>query len=138
MTFDEMLARANAQPERRKPRHIESELQRSCFYWFRLQYAHLGKLFFAVPNGGARNKREAAIMKQEGVTAGVADAILLAPSGGYASLCVEFKTEDGRQQATQKEWQRAAEAAGNKYVIVRTFDDFRRQVEAYLKPPRAE
>lgn len=49
---------------------------------------------FAVPNGGARNKREAGILKGEGVTAGVADMILLKPSGGFASLCIEFKTEE--------------------------------------------
>lgn len=71
-------------------------------------------------------------MKAEGVTAGVADVILLKPSGGYASLCVEFKTEDGSQRATQKEWQTAAEGAGNKYIIVRSFDSFREEVEKYL------
>ena len=89
-------------------------------------------VFFAVPNGGGRNKREAGILKAEGVTAGVADAILLKPSGGYASLCVEFKTEEGTQRRTQKEWQKAAEANGNKYVIVRSFDDFKREITEYL------
>ncbi|PWB07008.1 nuclease, partial [Paramuribaculum intestinale] len=88
--------------------------------------------FFAVPNGGGRNKREAGILKAEGVTAGVADAILLKPSGGYASLCVEFKTKKGSQRQTQKEWQKAAEANGNKYVIVRSFDDFKREITEYL------
>ena len=89
-------------------------------------------MLFAVPNGGFRNKRGAGIMKAEGVTAGVADVILLKPSGGYASLCVEFKTEDGTQRATQKEWQKAAEGAGNKYVIVRSFDAFKEEIETYL------
>ena len=89
-------------------------------------------MLFAVPNGGFRNKREAGIMKAEGVTAGVADVILLTPPGGYASLCVEFKTEDGTQRATQKEWQKAAEGAGNKYVIVRSFDAFKEEIETYL------
>ena len=89
-------------------------------------------MLFAVPNGGFRNKREAGIMKAEGVTAGVADVILLKPSGGYASLGVEFKTEDGTQRATQKEWQKAAEGAGNKYVIVRSFDAFKEEIETYL------
>lgn len=132
LTYDELVTRANANAEKAKPRHIESHLQRNCFTWFRLQYPHLRLLLFAVPNGGSRNKREAAIMKAEGVTAGVADVILLKPSGGYASLCVEFKTEDGTQRATQKEWQTAAEGAGNKYVIVRSFDAFKEEVEAYL------
>lgn len=132
LTYEELVARANAEPTKAKPRHIESHLQRNCFTWFRLQYPRLRLLLFAVPNGGFRNKREAGIMKAEGVTAGVADVILLKPSGGYASLCVEFKTEDGTQRATQKEWQKAAEGAGNKYVIVRSFDAFKEEVEKYL------
>lgn len=46
-------------------------MQRMCVGWFRLQYPAVGKLLFAVPNGGARSRTEAAIMKAEGVTAGV-------------------------------------------------------------------
>lgn len=132
LTYDELVARANATTERAKPRHIESHLQRNCITWFRLQYPRLRLLLFAVPNGGGRNKKEAGILKAEGVTAGVADVILLKPSGGFASLCVEFKTEDGRQRPTQKEWQTAAEEVGNKYVIVRSFDDFQQEITDYL------
>lgn len=133
LTYDELVAKANAKTEKAKPRHIESYLQRNCLKWFRLQHPNLRLLLFAVPNGGARNKREAGILKAEGVTAGVADMILLTPSGGYGSLCIEFKTEDGRQQQTQKEWQQAAETAGNKYVIVRSFDDFKDEISRYLQ-----
>ena len=73
-------------------RHIESQIQQNCVTWFRLQYPKISRLLFAVPNGGARNAREAAIMKGEGVTAGVSALILLFPSGGFHSLCIEFKT----------------------------------------------
>lgn len=132
-TYDELVERANATAGRAKPRHEESAIQKNCVTWFRLQYPRLRLLLFAVPNGGARNKREAGIMKGEGVTAGVADMILLKPSSGYSSLCVEFKTPKGRQEPSQKEWQTAAEGVGNKYVIVRSFEDFRHEIEAYLK-----
>lgn len=132
LTFDELVARANAEATKAKPRHLESHLQRNCLAWFRLQYPRLALVLFAVPNGGARNKREAGIMKAEGVTAGVADMILLKPSSGFASLCIEFKTDRGRQQETQKEWQRAAERAGNKYVVVRTFEQFQEEIAGYL------
>lgn len=135
MTFEELLAKANAEPTKAKPRHEESQLQRICVRWFRLQYPEFAKLLFSVPNGGARNKREAGILKAEGVTAGVADMILLIPSGGFASLCIEFKTDKGKQQETQKEWQKAVEKAGNKYVIVRSFDNFRNEIDTYLKVP---
>lgn len=97
-------------------RHIESQIQKDCVTWFRLQYPKIGRLLFAVPNGGARNAKEAAIMKGEGVTAGVADLILLYPSGGFHSLCIEFKTpsKSSRQTPTQKEWQALAEAHGKR------------------------
>lgn len=136
MTFEEMRELANAKESRSKPRHEESQIQRNCIRWFRLQYPEYALLCFAVPNGGARNKREAGILKAEGVTAGVADVILLIPSGGFASLCMEFKTEKGKQQDTQKEWQKAAESAGNKYAIIRSFDDFRTEVNSYLRPKK--
>lgn len=44
-------------------RHVESHMQRMCVHWFRLQYPTVGKLLFAVPNGGARLRSEAAIMR---------------------------------------------------------------------------
>ena len=116
-------------------RHIESSIQKNCIMWFRLQYRHLGKAIFAVPNGGFRNAREAAIMKAEGVTPGVADVILLVARHGFNSLCIEFKTQRGRQSELQKEWQKQAEENGNKYVICRSFMEFKEIVDEYLSEP---
>lgn len=113
-------------------RHIESELQRRCKRWFDYEYPHFAKMLFAVPNGGLRGKREASIMKAEGITAGVADMILLIQRRGYGSLCIEFKTEKGRQSDNQKEWQKIAESNGNRYVIVRSFNDFVKEIVDYL------
>lgn len=129
--FMMMLARGNKGTVE-KPAHIESELQRSCKTWFDLQYPKLSRLCFAVPNGGARNAREAAIMKGEGVTAGVADMIILIPRKGYGCLCIEFKTKDGKQSASQKLWQADAEAHGNRYVVVRSVEQFISEVRQYL------
>lgn len=126
-----LLARAN-RGTKKKPSHIESEMQRSCKRWFDLQYPKLSRLLFAVPNGGARNSREAAIMKAEGVTAGVADMILLIPRHGYGCLCIEFKTKEGRQSDSQRHWQADAEANGNKYVVIRSVDQFVNEIKKYL------
>lgn len=112
--------------------HQESKIQQACVRWFRVQYPKLALLLFAVPNGGARLVREAAIMRAEGVTRGVADLILLFPSGKSHGLCIEMKTENGRQQPSQKIWQQSAEWAGYKYVICRSVEDFIREVNGYL------
>lgn len=129
--FAMLLARGNKGTQQ-KPSHIESEMQRACKQWFDLQYPKLSRLLFAVPNGGARNSREAAIMKAEGVTAGVADMILLIPRHGYGCLCIEFKTKEGCQSESQKLWQAAVEAQGNKYIVVRSVDEFVKEVKNYL------
>ena len=114
----------------------ESKIQQLCVRWFRLQYPEIASLLFSVPNGGTRILKEAIVLKKEGLVAGVSDLILLIPCGGYASLCIEMKTDDktSRQSASQKEWQKAAEAAGNKYIVCRSFDEFVTEVKKYLAP----
>ena len=64
----------------------------------------------------------------------VADLILLYPSGGFHSLCIEFKTpsKSSRQTPTQKEWQALAEAHGNKYIVCRSLEDFQQVIRAYI------
>lgn len=113
--------------------HEESRIQQTCVSWFRLQYPKLGKLLFAVPNGGARKRVEAAIMKAEVTTRGVADLLLLFPNKENHGLAIEMKTPKGRQQPSQKEWQEAVEWAGYKYVICRSIEDFIREINAYLR-----
>lgn len=112
--------------------HYESKLQQACVRYFRLAYPEYGYMLFAVPNGGSRNAVEARILKAEGVVAGVADLILLVPRSGYGALCIEMKIGKNTQTDNQKLWQHETEKAGNKYVVVRRFDDFRQVIEKYL------
>lgn len=114
-------------------RHQESIIQQTCVRWFRMKYPQLALLLFAVPNGGARLRSEAAIMKAEGTMKGVADLLLLFPAKRFHGLCIEMKTPTGRQQPSQKAWQERAEWAGYKYVICRSFDEFMAEIDAYLK-----
>ncbi len=99
----------------------------------------------AIPNGGKRTNTEAAIMNGEGVVAGVSDAVLFVPSGDYHTLCIEFKTSavsvdaNGKirtsrtyQSPAQRYWQEAVESQGNKYIIVRSLDEFMDGVKEYL------
>lgn len=118
-------------------RHLESQLQRQCVAWFRLQYPEIGRLLFAVPNGGARSRAEAAIMKAEGVTAGVTDLILLAGRGGYSALCIEMKTTEkgSRLTQTQAEWQVLAASNGSCCITCRTFDEFVEELRWYMTQP---
>lgn len=134
----EQQDRAQQRSKSAAPRHAESALQRACVAWFRAQYPDHALMLFAVPNGGARSRVEAGIMKGEGVTAGVADLILLEARGGWGALCIEMKTraKGSRQRDTQKAWQAAAERAGNRYVVIRSLEAFQAQCRDYMGRPR--
>ena len=113
-------------------KHNESKLQQSCVRWFRYAYPKYAHLLFAVPNGVATTATQGRILKAEGMVAGVSDLILLVPRNDNGALCIEMKTTKGIQRETQKLWQQEAESAGNKYIIARTFDQFREAIIRYL------
>lgn len=77
-------------------------VQRAYFEWARLH--PIAKLAFAIPNGGARSKPTAAILKAEGVLAGVSDVMLPFPAGGAHGLWIEFKHGANRPTPEQRAW----------------------------------
>ena len=126
MKFDELLKRCNT--TRKKPRHIESNIQQAVVKWFRMQYPRF--IIAAVPNGGFRNAREAAIMQREGVLAGFADLVVLAQRN---VLFLEMKTTKGKQSDKQKEFQNKVSKLGFEYIVCRSFGQARLAIERWLK-----
>lgn len=135
MTFDELMAaQKKAAHTRKRPTDEEHRIQCECVRWFSLQYPRLYGRLFAVPNGGRRDATTAAKLKAEGVVAGVADLILLKSNRDYGALLIEMKTRKGRQRDSQKQWENTVCADSEyKYVVCRSFDDFKREVDDYLK-----
>lgn len=113
-------------------RHRESDLQRACVSWFRLSYPKYARLFFAVPNGGFRNSREALRMKEEGVLPGVSDLVILVPNSHFHALCIEMKTERGRLSKNQIIFRDNAERLGYRYAVCRSLEEFCTVVEEYF------
>ena len=112
----------------------EARMQEEFFDKVPLFFPKLpNKLLYSIPNGGSRNKIEAANLKRQGVKPGVADTILQIPKKGFAGLCIEFKTKTGKQSDEQKEYQRQAELVGNKYVIVRSVGQAIKVMREYLE-----
>ena len=134
-SFEEILALQNAGVLKQKQHKDDEEhrIQCDCVKWFRLQYPRYGHNLFAVPNGQNKSKIERWRFKEEGLLSGVSDLILLLRTSEYGALLIEMKTRIGRQQETQKEWQRKIERDGYKYVVCRSLDDFMREVNLYLK-----
>lgn len=119
--------------QRRPSADEEHHIQVECVRWFRLAYPHLRHALFAIPNGGRRDATTGARLKDEGVLAGVADLELAERTQHYGALFIEMKTRKGVQSESQKSWQRDITQRGTyKYVVCRSFDDFKREVELYL------
>lgn len=135
MMFDE-LRRSYRTAKRKKPDDEEHRIQCACVKAFRYKYPKLRHNLFAVPNGGRRDAVTGARLKAEGVVAGVADLILLKSNRHYDALLIEMKTPKGRQQESQKEWERLITADGYKYVVCRSVDSFLKEIEEYLKDIR--
>lgn len=71
------------------------------------------RLLHHCPNGGSRNKVEAAKLKQMGVKAGIPDLHLPVPKGIYNGLYIEMKYGNGSIQKTQREFLKAAAKYGH-------------------------
>jgi hypothetical protein len=126
-----LLDKANGKPKKKAVQH-EAQQQRACVRWFHLAYPEFSKLFWATPNGGKRNAREAALMKQEGVLSGVPDLFLAVPRNGYHGYFLEGKTDDGKLTSNQKEVIEALKKQGFKVDVFRSFDEFTTLIKQYL------
>lgn len=110
-------------------RMSESDEQRAV-----VEYCDLRNIpIYHVPNGGYRNKREAARLKAEGVRAGVPDLCIPVARGGYHSLYIEMKAAGGRPTDAQVRWIRRLQdegmcayvcvGAGNAIELIRRYMD---------------
>lgn len=98
-----------------------------------IQYCDLRKIpVFHIPNGGSRNKLEAANLKRQGVRAGVPDLFFPEPHWGYHGLFIEMKA--GKNRATQKQTEWLKRLEGNGYIarVCRGFEDARALIEWYF------
>jgi hypothetical protein len=118
--------------------YSESKIQHICVTWFRMTFPKVAGLLFTVPNGGWRGRHAGAMMTYEGQVSGVADLILLYPSGGKSALCIEMKvpkrkgSSAGTQSKEQKAWQELVETHGSTYVVCHGLLEFITAVCKYL------
>lgn len=135
-------------------KYDEQKLQMQCVAWFRAQYPQYAMLLTHPINEGGRNtSRTGCMHKAEGTQAGVPDLLFFmpvyeAPLGfgdgddrkiipdlGYGmkhGLGIEFKTKNGGQSQTQKDFQKIFESAGYSYSLVRSFEQFKREISLWI------
>lgn len=110
----------------------ESRLQQACIKWVRYQYPDL--IIYAIPNGGKRNAVTGAILKAEGVLAGVADLFVAKATKDSHGLYIEMKTAKGRQADSQRAFEEAVTREGYRYELCRSFEQFVAIIRTYLQP----
>jgi hypothetical protein len=76
----------------------EDEEQITLATWLTKQ----GIRFYAIPNGGRRNLREAVKLKRTGLSPGVPDICIPIPSGCYHGLYIELKRQKGGKLSTEQ------------------------------------
>jgi hypothetical protein len=119
-------------------RHLEDNLQMECLKWWNYTFNSKPKIQILLhhsPNGGYRRGKEAERFKKMGVRAGFPDLILCMKSADeqYIGLFIELKVPPNTQYPTQYLYQQAVEAQGYKYVIVKSFDQFKEEIIEYLQ-----
>ena len=103
---------------RRKPAHPESVSQRLFVSRVRLDPRTKDLVIAAIPNGGKRGAREAALMKGEGVLAGMPDIIVAVARQGVNGLWIEFKHGKNKPSPAQRAVIEKLRAAGYRVEVV--------------------
>jgi hypothetical protein len=123
--------------KRKRPQHLEAVEQRLFVQRFRLDPATKYLTACAIPNGGKRSVREAALMKAEGVTAGAPDWVLFHQTAQHVGLALEFKspTGKGRVSPAQAQFLDGLRQNGWAVHIVKTAAEAWDILERYLNVP---
>lgn len=114
-------------------KHEEDNLQSACVRWFSLQFPKFEPFLIHIPNEGKRSWKTGKKLLAMGMRRGAPDLVLLIPNRTYPFLCIEMKTPKGRQSPEQKEYEMQMTMVGAKYLVVRSFDEFRYEILKYVK-----
>lgn len=91
-------------------------------------------VMYAIPNGGHRDIRVAARLKQEGVKAGVPDICIPIARGGHHGLYIELKRrKNGRVSPDQLKWLDALMREGYACAVCCGWEAARDVINEYLE-----
>lgn len=110
---------------------LEAQEQEAYFEW--AQYIPDLKWAHAIPNGGRRDKIEAANLKRQGVKAGVSDIFIPVPRGKYHGLYIEMKVGKNKPSKEQKEFLCDMQNQGYAVALCYGCEEAIKVTEKYLK-----
>ena len=114
---------------------FERDEQSLLIEWCEMMSARFPQLsmMYHIPNGGSRNKVEAANLKKQGVKPGVPDLCLPVASRGYHGLYIEMKTKNGTTSQHQKKWIANLREQGYVAKVCHGFEDAKNLICRYLQ-----
>jgi hypothetical protein len=105
----------------------ESDIQAAFVRWLDLHAPRFPSLafFYAIPNGGLRNRGVAGQLRGQGVRAGVPDMHLPFPSADAKKhgLWIEFKSATGRLSPAQETWSKVLGDGGHEVWLCRSWSE---------------
>lgn len=126
----------------KKKLYLESMHQQAFIQWARLapliyrdkRDGFIKDYLIAIPNGGARSKVGGAILKAEGVTAGVSDLFFAYPTTRYHGLWIEFKTDRSHSLLTenQQQWLAKMKRVDYQFMVPTSVTQAIDMIEVYL------
>lgn len=122
----------------RLPVATERQEQQALIRWVALMTLRTPvlALLYAVPNGGLRDRRVAAMLLTEGVKPGVPDLHLPVARGIYHGLWIELKRRaGGRVSRAQQAWHDRLRAEGHRVVVAEGWEAARDAIMDYLASP---
>lgn len=125
---------------RRNVRREEYQAQCAVITWLGYEMKKYPELawLYAIPNGGKRSKKTAAMMKAMGVKAGIWDLCLPVPRGTYHGLYLEMKSADGSLTPAQRDFGQFLDSVGYATSVCRTAPEARDKILAYLNQRRPD
>jgi hypothetical protein len=104
----------------------EEMLQADIIRWYRRTYPEPHPMYYLLVSNhnNAFSEKQGMKAKAQGRVPGVAD-LTFYKQGGHPIL-IELKTAKGSQSPDQKQWQKAVEDAGYRYVVVRSLEEFKK------------
>ena len=118
------------------PKKLQHEAceQEKLFRWaayMESRFPALG-LLHHIPNGGSRNRLEAANLKRQGVKAGVPDVCLPVPSSGRHGLYIEMKYGKNKPTEKQRAWLTALKNQGYAVAVCYSWEQAQTVICKYL------
>ena len=125
-----------------KRSHTEDTEQMALFQWVALHINRVPELglLIHIPNGGARNPREAARFKKMGVKAGVSDLLLPITQQSViypviSGLWIEMKAKGRYLTGPQRKWQDQMTIQGYRCRVCYSWQEAALEIAEYLGRP---